>query len=583
MFNPTSYPTHTLPMEFTSRRSVVHSTKGIAGSTQPLATAVAIKLLDRGCNAAEAAVGCSAALAVTEPAMTSLGDAFCINYDHSTGKVQGFNGSGKSSRNTDLKAVKEAVGKEREFLPLDSALAVTVPGAAQAWIDIVEKFGTGKFTIGQILAPAIELARNGFPVSEVMGATWKRSEQKLAGSGLLVDGKRAPEVGEIFKNEDLAKVLDRIAEHGRDGFYSGPTADAIVESIQSRGGLLDHEDLKLHKSLEVETISTPVASTPVESAARLWELPPNNHGIVAILAMNIINQITTKLHPELANVEHNSFEYIHLITEAFKFAFKDAEHYVADPETHGLPKELLTEEYAFSRAQLFDPHKANQSYEHGDVIPVEARSDTSYYAVVDKDGNACSMISSLYHAFGTGIVPNGLGFALHNRGCNFSLDPESANALGPSKRPYHTIIPAMLTNSDGSLLGPFGVMGGFMQPQGHIQVALNLLKFKFDPQKCIDAPRICLEPTSELRGGIPVPDPTAPPGSASVVVNLEEGISPRVGEQLQKMGHSIKFVSGAARALFGRGQLITRDVQKGRAAVHAGSDPRGDGCAIPQI
>lgn len=563
-------------MEFRSRRSVVHSVNGMAASSQPLASAVAVKLLEMGCNAAEAAVGCSAALAVVEPGMTSLGDMFCLYYDASSRRVEGLNGSGRSSHAIDLFKVKQAVGQDRHFLPTDSALAVNVPGAAAAWVDAVEKWGSGHFSLNEILKPAIGLARGGFPVSCICSQIWNDAGQKLQNTEILLDGKHAPKEGELFVNEALAQTLQRIAEHGKEGFYAGPTADAIVDSVKSRGGVLDHEDLKNHRSLFLNPISVPV----LDSGVNLWELPPNNHGIVALLALNIVKAIR-EFYPELKSVSLNSAPYVHMITEALKFAFEDAKYWVADPERGELPSMLLSHEFAQSRARLFDPNKANNDYERGDVIPLAARSDTSYYTIVDSAGNACSMISSLYTNFGTGIVPQGTGFALHNRGCNFSLDPSSRNALGPNKRSYHTIIPAMLTKGD-ELWASFGVMGGFMQPQGHLQVCLNLLEFGLDPQKALDSPRICLTPFSELRGGIPVPDPDATEGKG-VIINLEEGISAEVADDLTRMGHTVRLVTGSARSLFGRGQVIVQDYQNGKRLYHAGSDPRGDGAAIPQV
>lgn len=563
-------------MEFKSRRSVVHSVKGMAASSQPLAAAVAVKLLEMGCNAAEAAVGCSAALAVVEPGMTSLGDMFCLHFDASTNKVEGLNGSGKSSHAIDLSKVKQVVGEDRHYLPTDSAFAVNVPGAAAAWIDTVEKWGSGHFSMKEILKPAIDLARGGFPVSHICAQIWNDASKKLQNTELLLGGTRAPKEGELFFNEPLAQTLERIVERGKEGFYAGPTADAIVEAVQSRGGVLDHEDLKNHSSLFLDPISVPV----LESGVRLWELPPNNHGIVALLALNIIKAIRES-YPELKSAPRDSAPYVHMITEALKFAFKEAEYWVADPKGGEIPSQLLSHEFAVSRAKLFDPKKVNNDYERGDVIPLASRSDTSYYTVVDREGNACSMISSLYNGFGTGIVPKNTGFALHNRGCNFSLNPSSRNALGPSKRSYHTIIPAMLTKDD-QLWASFGVMGGFMQPQGHLQVSLNLLEFGLDPQQSLDSPRICLTPSSELRGGIPVPDPDATEGEG-VVINLEEGYSAKVAEELTRMGHKVRSVTGSSRSLFGRGQVIVQDFQNGKRLYHAGSDPRGDGAAIPQV
>lgn len=551
---------------------MVHSVKGIAASTQPLASAVGVKILEQGGNAADAAVAMAAAMGVTEPMMTGIGgDAFCLWYDAKTGKVSGFNGSGKSSRNIDGDAVRKLY-PDREYLPLNSGLAVNAPGAPAAWIDIIEKWGS--MPLGSVLKPAIELAEGGFPVSAICSTMWRNSKPSLKKispvtcNDLLPSGE-SPSEGTVFKNIKLAATYRQLASKGKSGFYEGRTAEAIVDAVRDHGGVLDLEDLHSHSNLFLEPLSI-----AVNEQITLHELPPNNHGIVAMIAIGIINALQQEGRIDLNKMSHNSPEYLHLIVEALKFAFKDAEYYVGDPEES---KEdlsfLLSREYLKSRAALFDAGKANDEYEHGEIIPNSAASDTAYFCVSDSYGNSCSIIASLYHSFGSCIIPKDVGFALHNRGCNFTLKKGAKNSIGPAKRPYHTIIPAMLTSGE-NIFAAYGVMGGFMQPQGHVQVAMNLCRFGMNPQVALDAPRLCISPLND-NGGLP---------SNGIVVNLEEGVPTHICETLERMGHRVNLVTGSMRSMFGRGQVILRSLAKEDmpSAWHAGSDLRGDGAAMPQ-
>lgn len=555
---------------FNSRRSVVHSTKGVCAATQPAAAAAGVKILEQGGNAAMAAVTMAAAMGVVEPMMTGIGgDVFCLYYNAATKTVEGFNGSGKSAA-----SIKPADFEhiQSKHLPATSALSVNVPGAAAGWCDIIEKWGNGKLTRQQILQPAIDIARHGFGVAEICADLWKDAEAKLQasanGAELLVDGKRAPKEGELFVNENLAKVYENVAKHGKNGFYSGVVADEIVQAVQSRGGKLSHADLSEHSSLCLEPITM-----AVDDEVTLHELPPNNHGLVALLAMGIIHELVEEQKVDLKSLKHNSKEYIHLLTEALKYAFKDADHYIGDPHEQDFDvKKLLGKEFLRSRAALFDTNSVNKDYEHGVIDPVNS-SDTSYFTVADSEGNACSIIASLYHGFGSGIVPKSCGFALHNRGCNFNLKLGTRNTLAGGKRPYHTIIPAMLTKGD-ELYASYGVMGGFMQPQGHVQVALNMRLFGMNAQQALDAPRLCLGP---------YPDVPEIPTTDEILVNLEEGIDEKTAAELESMGHKVRILKGKDRSMFGRGQIIQQSKQNGRIVYHAGSDLRGDGAAIPQI
>lgn len=399
------------------------------------------------------------------------------------------------------------------------------------------------------------------------------------------DKKRAPLPGEIFYNPTLAQTLKLLAKHGKKGFYEGSVANAIVEVVQSLGGHLTAEDLKNHERLgseEVEAISikfngygiskekgTSTDGQSENSAVEVWEHPPNGQGIVALMALGILEELgrigKIKAFDE---TDHNTAEYLHAIIESLRIAFADAGWWVTDPQVEKVPThKLISRAYLSERAQLFDPNRALGMIHHDS--PAHNHCDTVYFAVTDKYGNAASFINSLYGGFGSCIVPRGCGFALHSRGANFSLQAGHPNAYAPSKRPYHTIIPALITNaSDQSLHTVYGVMGGFMQPQGHVQVLLNMLTFKLNPQAALDAPRICIGAGTPDQGKVLGP-----------TIFLEEGIGEDVAEGLRARGHEVEIVRGYERGLFGRGQVIRCHMEDGRYVYSAGSDPRGDGAA----
>ena len=403
------------------------------------------------------------------------------------------------------------------------------------------------------------------------------------------DGCRAPAPGEIMQNPTLANTYRLVAKHGKAGFYSGTVAEELVKVVQAQGGALTLEDLKNHMDLgteETEAISIEFGGQGVKHShgrqmhdkssegVELWEHPPNGQGIVALMALGMLEILeeqgkVKKFEPE----DHNSAEYIHAVVEVLRIAFADANWWVADPNVAKVPaKELVSKAYLTERAKLFNPDKASPPLDHGS--PAHNHSDTVYFAVTDSEGNGMSFIISNYAGFGTGIIPKGCGFTLQNRGSNFVLGPENhPNIFAPNKRPYHTIIPAMITNvADQSLHSVYGVMGGFMQPQGHVQVLLNMLVFKHTPQAALDAPRICI--------GAGMPDAGEVDGRE---VFLEDGISQEAADKLRAMGHNISFVTEMARGLFGRGQVIRWHVDEveDRGVWSAGSDPRGDGAAIP--
>ncbi len=535
--------------EFLSRRSPVYGRRGMVAASQPLAVAAGLEVLAAGGNAADAAVATAAALNVTEPTSTGIGgDCFALFYDAQTGHISALNGSGRAPAGLTLERLA-AEGFNHE-LPPYHAHTVTVPGACAGWCDLVERHG--RLPLARILAPAIRLAEEGFPVAPLTAYFWQRgAERQLrtapGGLELTLDG-RGPRAGELFRNPGLARTLRAVAEGGKRAYYEGPIAEAIAAVLQAAGGCMTVEDLAAHTSTWEQPIST------TYRGLRIWECPPNGQGLAALLALNILEGY------DLAALDPLAPERLHLTIEAMRLAFADARWYVADPAFSPAPlAALLAKSYAETRRKLIDPRRATIDQQHGTPV---AGSDTVYFCAVDGDGNACSFINSNYMGFGTGIVPAGWGFTLQNRGHNFSLDARHPNALAPRKRPYHTIIPAMATReADGSLYAALGVMGGFMQPQGHMQVVVGLAEDGLNPQAALDRPRFCITD-----------------GAAGGHVVLEEGIPLATLDRLAAMGHRVSLVTGYDRATFGRGQIIRRDPATG--VLCAGSDPRADGCAM---
>ena len=537
------------PMAFNSRRAPILGRNGMVATSQPLAVAAGLEVLAQGGNAADAAVATAAALAVTEPGSTGLGgDCFALYYETATQQITALNGSGRSPAALSL-ARLQSEGLSQE-LPFDHPYTVTVPGACAGWVDLVSRHGS--LSMNAILAPAIRLAEEGYPVAPDTAYFWQRAIEgplghSLGGQELLVDG-HAPSVGEIFRNPGMVRSLQTIAQGGITAFYQGGIADAIARVVQLAGGCLSVEDLAAHTSTWEQPIST------TYHGIQIWECPPNGQGLAVLLALNILSGYDL---PTLAPL---SAARLHLEIEAMRLAFADAAWYVADPALAPAPVEaLLSDGYAEERRRLINPQQAAPEQQRG-FPPVG--SDTVYLTVVDRFGNACSFINSNYQGFGTGLVPAGWGFSLQNRGHNFSLQPDHPNVLAPNKRPYHTIIPAMATRVlDNSLYASFGVMGGFMQPQGHLQVVVGLVDDNLNPQAALDRPRFCIEPNQ--------------PGSK---LSLEPGLPDETLADLMVMGHQVSVVTGMQRSLFGRGQIITRESSSG--VLWGGSDPRADGCAM---
>ena len=543
-----------LELEFASHRSPVYGLGGMVATTQPLAVAAGLEILSLGGNAADGAVATAAALNVTEPTSTGLGgDCFALYYQAASSQISALNGSGRAPTSLSI-ARLQVEGLEGNLPPLHP-YTITVPGACAGWCDLLAHHG--RLPLTKVLAPAIRLAEQGFPVSPITAYFWERSTERLrnalGGVEMMIDG-HTPRAGEIFHNRGLAHTLRKIAEGGKAAFYQGEIAEAIATVVQKAGGCLTVDDLAAHTSTWEQPISTTYHNL------RVWECPPNGQGLAALLALNLLEGF------DIASMPPLSAQRLHLMIESMRLAFADTRWYVADPAFSPAPLEwLLSKAYAGERRKLIHTHHATLDQSPG--TPTSS-SDTVYLSVVDAEGNACSFINSNYMGFGTGIVPSGWGFSLQNRGAGFSLDPSHPNALAPGKRPYHTIIPGMITVDSAAssrlpntLYASFGVMGGFMQPQGHMQVVLSLLDDGLDPQAALDQPRFCIDD-----------------GTAGGQVALEEGISPEVLSELGKLGHALYSVSGYARSVFGRGQIIRRDATTG--VLCGGSDPRADGCAM---
>ena len=470
--------------QFDSRRSPVYARHGMVATSQPLAAMAGLQILMAGGNAADAAVGTAAALNVTEPTSTGIGgDCFALYYDAKTRNITALNGSGRAPAGLTIDLVRQQnlVSPNDRISQPYHAHTITVPGACAGWCDMVARHGS--MGMAQVLAPAIQLAEEGYPVAPVTAYYWARGAQRQLKNSkgaqeLLIDG-RAPRAGEIFRNPNLAKTFRLVAEGGRDAFYRGEIARAIAAVIQEHGGVMTTDDLARHESTWDEPICTSYREI------NIYECPPNGQGLAALMALNVLEGF------DLRTLNPLGVERLHLMIEAMRVAFADTNWYVADPSFNRLPiSELLSKDpYAKERRALIDRSRATLDVKRGSPV---AGSDTVYLTVVDGKGNACSLINSNYMGFGTGIVPEGYGFSLQNRGLNFSLDPNHPNALAPRKRPYHTIIPAMATYANGSLYASFGVMGGFMQPQGHVQVAIALIDDGLDPQSALDRPRFCI-------------------------------------------------------------------------------------------
>ena len=529
-------------------RSEIIAQHGMAATSQPLATQVALDILKKGGNAIDAAIAANAVLGLVEPVSNGIGgDLFAIIWSAKDQKLYGLNASGRSPKSLTLEYFKKNGYKT---IPSYGVLPVSVPGAVDGWFEMNKKFGT--MTMQEILQPAINYAKDGFPVSELIAYYWNIGTENLKRYPNVADvympNGKAPQKGEVFKNPALAKTLDLIAKKGRDEFYKGSIAKTIDKFMKEQGGFLSYEDLASHYSEWVQPLSTNYRGYDV------WELPPNGQGTAALQQLNIMENF------DVASMGFGTAEYIHLFTEAKKLAFEDRAKYYADPDFNNYPIEkLISKKYAAERAKLIDLDRAALSYPAGEI----EKGNTIYMTVADQFGNMVSLIQSNYQGMGSGMCPPGLGFILQDRGELFSLEEGHANVFEPGKRPFHTIIPAFITK-DGKPWISFGLMGGSMQPQGHTQIVVNLIDFGMNLQEAGDAPRIRHGGSSQ---------PTGSKMTDGGTLYLESGIRWEVIQKLMMMGHKIQWDLGS----YGGYQAIMWDAKN--KVYFGASESRKDGQA----
>lgn len=533
--------------ELFATRSEVLATHAMAATSQPLATQAALEILRKGGNAVDAAIAANAVLGVVEPTGSGIGgDLFAMIWVAKEQKLVGLNGSGRASHSVSLGLLRSR-GITR--IPAYGGLPVSVPGCVDGWFSMHSKYGS--MSMAEILQPAIGYAEQGFPVSELIAYYMERSAMVLKDfpgfTNTYMPGGRTPVKGEVFSNPDLAKTLTAIASGGRDAFYSGDMAGKIVASVKAAGGYMEMEDLIGHTSTWVEPVSCDYRGYTI------WELPPNGQGIAALQILNILEGY------DIAAMGPSSPDYLHLFIEAKKLAFEDRARYYADPAFSDIPlNTLISKDYATSRRALINPDRAARSFPPG----LDEAGNTIYLTVADQWGNMVSLIQSNYRGMGSGVIPEGLGFILQDRGEMFSLEEGHPNVIAPGKRPFHTIIPAFITK-DGKPWVSFGVMGGAMQPQGHAQIVVNLVDFGMGLQEAGDAPRIQHDGSSE---------PTGERMTNGGVVYAERGIPYETIRELMKKGHKLAYDLGG----YGGYQAILRDTN---GVYHGASESRKDGQA----
>lgn len=551
--NAADLPTdaYTRPTGFVYQsRSPTIARHGMVATSHPLASQTGLDVLKAGGNAVDAAIAANAMLGVVEPMSCGIGgDLFVIYWDAKTQRLYGLNASGCSPQKLTRQTF---IDRGLDEIPLDGALCWSVPGCVDGWITLRERFGTKP--LAELLQPSIDAATEGAPVTQVIASYWKGAEAALkkhpsSAATFLPEG-RAPTEGELFRNPDLAGTYRRIAANGRAGFYAGETSAKLIAFSEAEGGVFCAEDLDACHAEWIEPVSTNYRGYDV------WELPPNGQGIAALQVLNILEGY------DLKSLGRNSPEFWHLLIEAKKLAFADRAKFYADPTFGEVPvEELISKEYAAKRRELISSEKALVGVPAGD--PRLSMGDTIYLTVVDKDRNCCSLIQSNFHGFGSKLVPTGLGFAMQNRGALFALEETHANRLEPGKRPFHTIIPAMVTK-DGKPWFCFGVMGGDMQPQGHVQVIINLIDFGMNVQHAGDAARF------EHTGSASPTGKVEDPQGGTVV--LEHGLSEEIAEALRQKGHVVK------RGVNGGGyQGILIDTE--HRTLHGATEARKDGIA----
>jgi gamma-glutamyltranspeptidase/glutathione hydrolase len=530
-------------------RSEVIARDGMAATSQPLATQVALDVLKAGGSAVDAAIAANATLGLMEPTGCGMGgDLFAICWDQKTQQLYGLNASGRSPKSL---TIEEFQRRGLTSIPAYGPLPVSVPGCVDGWFELHGRFG--KLPMDEILAPAIRYAEEGFPVSELIAYYWSRSgglKQYPGFEQTFMPNGRGPRTGEIFKNPMLANTLRRIGAEGRDVFYRGEIAHVIADFMQQNGGFLSYDDLASHHSQWVEPVAYDYRGY------QLWELPPNGQGIAALQILGILET------QEIGKFGFGSVDHLHYLIEAKKLAFEDRAKFYADPAFNQIPvAQLISPEYLSERAKLIRPNRAASRYDAGQ--PALQHGDTIYLTVADKDRNMVSLIQSNYRGMGSGMCPPGLGFGLQDRGELFDLQPGRMNSYEPGKRPFHTIIPAMITK-DGKPYVSFGVMGGATQPQAHAQIVMNLVDFGMNLQEAGDAPRMVHDGSSE---------PTGEKMTDGGVVHLESTFDYETIRELVKRGHTIQFDVGS----YGGYQAIRYDAEND--VYFGASESRKDGQA----
>jgi gamma-glutamyltranspeptidase/glutathione hydrolase len=536
-----------LAQDRTNARSMVISQYGIVATSQVQASQAGAEILSRGGSAVDAAIAANATLGVMEPDMNGIGgDLFAIYWDAKTGKLYGINSSGWAPKDLTIEHLR---ARDVTRMPVEGIDTVTVPGAVEGWNELHKRFG--RLAWKDLFTPAIFYAENGFAVQEMIGADWKNAETKLKkdpeSRRVFLIHDHAPQMGELFKNPDVAKALGLIAAHGPEAFYSGEIAHAILETEREQGGTMAADDLKEFSAEWVEPISITYRGW------KIYELPPNVQGMAALEMLNIMEQF------QPAKAGPLSAEEIHKRIEAMKLAYADLAQYNADPRFAKVPVAgLLSKEYAKQRARLIDPQKANCNPQAGQP----PSSDTTYLTAVDRDGNIVSLIQSNFSSFGSGITVRGMGFALQNRGALFMLDPSQPDALAPRKRPFHTIIPAFMEHGDDHI--GFGIMGGANQPLAHAQFVSNVVDYGMNLQAAMETARFTVRDNFDL----------------TCKILIEDRVPADTRQQLTDRGHQL-VVRGDFSLFMGRGQAIDHNTSTGMN--FAASDARTDGSAEPEL
>jgi gamma-glutamyltranspeptidase/glutathione hydrolase len=544
-------------MSFATRSEVL-AQHGMVCTSHPLATQVGVAVLKAGGSAVDAAIAANATLGLMEPVSCGIGgDLFAIVYSAKEKKLYGLNASGRSPLGLSLPQMQAELTKlSRASIPSRGLLPISVPGAVDGWFELHGKFG--KLPMKEVLAPAIRYARDGFPVTELIAYYWNLSVRSAQANPLpgafletFAPGGRAPACGEVFRNPDLVKTYSLVAEKGRDAYYLGEVADKTDAFMRANGGWLGKIDFERHRSTWVEPVSVNYRGYDI------YELPPNGQGIAALQMLNVLEGF------DLRAMGFQSADVFHVMIEAKKLAFEDRAKFYADPDFAKIPlKGLLSKDYATERRKLISLDRAGRSYDAGN--PTLQEGDTIYLTTADAEGNMVSLIQSNYRGMGSGIVVPGLGFGFQNRGEMFVFEPGHANLYAPGKRPFHTIIPAFIMKDSQPFLS-FGVMGGAMQPQGHVQMVVNLVDFGLGVQEAGDAARWQHEGSTDY---------DTPKMKAGGWVNLENGIPGGVVSELKRRGHDLRTDRGG----YGGYQAILWDAKN--KVYHGASESRKDGCAM---